>query len=255
MRRFAALVVASVCLLGAPAFGDERITDFASDVRVAQTGALTVTETISVISEGDQIRHGIFRDFPTTYRSTAGRKVHVGFDVLSATRDGHAEPYNVESIDDGERVKIGDKDVEVAPGAHTYTLTYATDRQIGFFSDHDELDWNVTGNFWKFPIDRAEATIKLPIGARILQWTAYTGAAGSRDRNARAQTITGREILFATTTPLGAEQGLTVDIGFSKGVVLPPTPQELREQFIRDNAAAITAAMGVLILLIYFSVA
>ena len=255
MRRFAALVVASVCLLGAPAFGDERITDFASDVRVAQTGALTVTETISVISEGDQIRHGIFRDFPTTYRSTAGRKVHVGFDVLSATRDGHAEPYNVESIDDGERVKIGDKDVEVAPGAHTYTLTYATDRQIGFFSDHDELDWNVTGNFWKFPIDRAEATIKLPIGARILQWTAYTGAAGSRDRNARAQKITDREILFTTTAPLGAEQGLTVDIGFSKGAVLPPTPQELREQFIRDNAAAVAAALGVVILLIYFSVA
>src|ERR1700759_2295795 len=118
MRRFAALVVAGICLLGAPAFADERITDFSSDVSVAQTGALTVTETISVISEGDQIRHGIFRVFPTTYRNTAGRTIHVGFDVLSATRDGHTEPYSVDSVDDGEEVKIGDKDVVIEPGKH-----------------------------------------------------------------------------------------------------------------------------------------
>jgi uncharacterized membrane protein YgcG len=255
MRRFAALVAASLGLLGASAYADERITDFSSEVNVAQTGALTVTETISVISEGDEIRHGIFRVFPTTYHTASGRTIHVGFDVLSATRDGHAEPYSVDSVDDGERVKIGDKDVLIEPGAHTYTLTYATNRQIGFFSDHDELDWNVTGNFWKFPIDRAEATIKLPAGATIMQWAFYTGPAGSRDRNARAERVTDREILFKTTAPLGREEGLTVAVGFSRGAVLPPSPAELREEFIRDNAAAIVAATGVLILLIYFSVA
>jgi uncharacterized membrane protein YgcG len=254
MRRFAALVAASFCFLGTPVRSDERITDFSSEVNVAQTGALTVTETISVISEEDEIRHGIFRVFPTTYHTAMGRTIHVGFDVLSATRDGHTEPFSVESVADGAEVKIGDKDVVIDPGRHTYTLTYATDRQIGFFSDHDELDWNVTGNFWNFPIDRAEATIKLPVGANILQWHAYTGPVGSRDRNARAQKITDREILFTTTAPLGLKEGLTVDIGFSKGAVLPPSPAELREQFIRDNAAAVVAATGVLILLIYYFV-
>ena len=130
---------------------------------VAQTGALTVTETISVISEGEQIRHGIYRDFPTTYHTPSGRTIHVRFDVLAVTRDGHHEPYSVDSVDDGERVKIGDKDILIEPGAHTYTLTYVTDRQIGFFSDYDELYWNVTGNVWMFPIDHAEATIKLAL--------------------------------------------------------------------------------------------
>lgn len=255
MMRRAIPIAALLSLLIAPAFAEERITDFSSDVTVAQTGALTVTETISVISEGDEIRHGIFRVFPTTYHTPSGRTIHVGFDVLSATRDGHPEPYSVDSVDDGERVKIGDKDVLIEQGAHTYTLTYATNRQIGFFSDHDELDWNVTGNFWTFPIDHAEATIRLPFGANIKQWTFYTGAAGSRDSNARADKLFDREIKFATTAPLGRNEGLTVDIGFSKGAVIPPSAAELRDQFIRDNAAAVVAGAGVVILLIYFFIA
>ena len=108
--RLGALAAALLVLSIAPAVADERITDYQSDIAVAQTGALTVTETISVISEGDQIRHGIFRDFPTIYDGKNGRHIHVGFDVLNVTRDGHPEPYSVESIDAGQRVKIGDAD-------------------------------------------------------------------------------------------------------------------------------------------------
>jgi uncharacterized membrane protein YgcG len=255
MKRLAVLVAAVVTLLSSLALADERITDYASDISVAQTGALTVTETISVISEGDQIRHGIFRDFPTIYDAKDGRRVHVGFDVLNATRDGHAEPYSVESIDAGKRVKIGDADILVEPGAHTYTLTYATDRQIGFFSDYDELYWNATGNFWKFPIDHAEATVKLPFGAKIKQFSVYTGAVGSKDANAKSERLYDREIKFETTQPLGAGEGMTFAVGFSKGAVLPPTEAELREQFIRDNAAAVVSMAGVLMLLIYYLVA
>ncbi len=157
MTRRGALVLALLGLLAAPARADERITDYSSDIRVSETGALTVTETISVIAEGDAIRHGIFRVIPTVYTSRLGRKVHVGFDALSATLDGHPEKFSVDSVDDGQRIKIGDPDVLIDPGPHVYTLSYATDRQIGFFSDYDELYWNVTGNFWKFPIDHAEA--------------------------------------------------------------------------------------------------
>jgi hypothetical protein len=149
------------------ASADERITNYDSKIEVARNGALTVTETISVIAEGDRIRHGIYRDFPTTYTDKFGRRVHVGFDVLRVVRDGHEEPYDLSSIDSGQRIKVGSADSYVPNGPHTYAITYATDRQIGFFRDYDELYWNVTGNFWAFPIDRAEATIDLPAGARI----------------------------------------------------------------------------------------
>lgn len=253
MIRAAALVAALLSCSTVLARADERITDFSSAIRVAQTGALTVTETITVNAEGDQIHHGIFRDFPTTYTRN-GRSVRVGFDVLSATLDGHAEPYSVEGIEDGERVKIGDPNTEIEPGQHHFSLTYATDRQIGFFPDYDELYWNVTGNFWKFPIDRAEATIDLPTGAHVTQFSAYTGAAGSTAQNAHVEKISDSEIRFETTARLGVSEGLTVAVGFSKGTVIPPSPAERRAYFFRDNASTIAACLGVLLLLVYFTV-
>jgi Predicted membrane protein (DUF2207) len=253
MNHRAVLVAAFLALLVSPAAAEERITSYDSSIDVARNGALTVTETISVVSEGFHIQHGIYRDFPTTYTDKFGRRVHVGFDVLRVTRDGHDEPYDLSSIDSGQRIKIGNADVNLDLGPHTYTITYATDRQIGFYDNYDELYWNVTGNFWQFPIERADATINLPIGARITQYASYTGSAGSRSNNARCEQLSGRTLHCWTTMALYANEGLTVAVGFAKGAVLPPSPAERRAQFIRDNASAVVAIAGVLILLVYFS--
>jgi hypothetical protein len=252
MKVRAVLVAAFLAFVIAPAAAEERITGYDSKIEVARNGALTVTETISVVSEGFHIQHGIYRDFPTTYTDKFGRRVHVGFDVLHVTRDGHDEPYDLSSIDSGQRIKIGNADVNLDPGPHTYAITYATDRQIGFYDSYDELYWNVTGNFWQFPIERAEATIDLPAGARITQYASYTGSAGSRANNARCEQLSGRTLHCATTTALYANEGLTVAVGFAKGAVLPPSAAEQRAQFIRDNASAVVAIAGVLILLVYF---
>jgi hypothetical protein len=254
MRAFAVLAAAALAFLAAPAHADERINDYKSDITVARTGTLTVTETINVTSEGEQIVHGIYRDFPTTYTDKNGRTVRVRFDVLQVTLDGHDEPYDVESIDAGKRIKIGDKDVTIDPGQHIFAITYETDRQIGFYKDYDELYWNVTGNFWMFPIDHAEAIIHLPPSAQIKQRAYYTGAAGSHDSFARVKSQTGNTIDIDTTVSLNENEGLTVAVGFSKGAVLPPTEAELRADFIRDNAGTIAAVFGVLVLLIYFLV-
>ena len=61
---------------------------------VERNGDLTVTETIGVQAEGNEIRRGIFRDFPTTYhRRRDGSQVIVGFEVRSVTRNGNTEDY------------------------------------------------------------------------------------------------------------------------------------------------------------------
>ena len=237
-----------------PSDTTERITSYDSDISVARNGTLTVTETITVFANDDQIRHGIFRDFPTRYADKNGAKVHVRFDVTSVTRDGHDEPYTTESISNGVRVKIGDKDVIIDSGLHTYTLTYMTARQIGFFDTYDELYWNVTGNGWIFPIHKATATIHLPPGAQITQNSYYTGAQGSTDTNAQATEISPDTIRFATTAPLGSNEGLTVAVGFAKGAVVPPNADDLRRDFIIDNASAIVAVLGVFALTIFYLV-
>jgi hypothetical protein len=178
MRRLLALLVV-VLSLATPALAEERIRSFVSEVTVNADASIDVTETITINSEGRQINHGIFRDFPTTYTDGHGQRVIVGFDVTGVTRDGRPEPYVLESLSNGVRIKIGDKDVWLENAPHRYEIRYRTTRQIGFFEKFDELYWNVTGNGWDFPIDRARVTITLPPGASIAAMFRTTAAASA----------------------------------------------------------------------------
>ena len=102
-------------------------------------------------------------------------------------------------------------------------LRYRTTRQVGRFKDYDELYWNATGNGWMFPIDVAEARIRLPAPVRFGQRAAYTGAQGSTGSNAEVIEEKPGEIAFRTTQPLGPYEGLTVAVAFPKGVVAEAT--------------------------------
>src|ERR1700724_2073659 len=95
-RRIAiALLIAGAAV--SPAQAVERILRFVSDVEVQRNGDLAVTETIRVQAEGNEIRRGILRDFPTTYARPDGSRVVVGFDVQSIRRDGADESWTTEA--------------------------------------------------------------------------------------------------------------------------------------------------------------
>src|SRR5262245_17067129 len=124
----------------------ERILSFDSFITVHDDGSMLVKETIKVRSTGEQMKHGIYRDFPTEYVSRFLRlRDSRPFEIVSVRRDGRGESYHVKDIDNGTRIYFGSADYLLPPGIHTYELTYSTDRQLRFFSDHDELYWNVNG--------------------------------------------------------------------------------------------------------------
>jgi hypothetical protein len=108
----------------------EAIELFRSDITVAPDATMTVRETIRVRSAGISIRHGIFRDFPTQYRDHLGNRFVVGFQVVEVQRDGRPEPYTLETIANGVRVRIGAANVELPLGEYSYSLTYRTNRQL-----------------------------------------------------------------------------------------------------------------------------
>ena len=100
MNAFQRWTLAFVLLLAAvaPASAVERIVEFISDVHVQRNGDLVVVETIRVEAEGNVIRRGIFRDFPTVYRRRDGTMVEVGFQLESVTRNGTAENSAIERL-------------------------------------------------------------------------------------------------------------------------------------------------------------
>src|SRR5262245_7588720 len=106
MKRIALALIAVIAAF-APASAAERIERFVNEVNVQRNGDLLVTETIRVRAEGQQIRRGILRDFPTTYRRRDGSRVEVGFVVESVRRDGADENFTTERMSNGMRVRIG----------------------------------------------------------------------------------------------------------------------------------------------------
>lgn len=245
MRAFL-LVIGLLIELALPALARERIASFTSDVTINLDGSLDVREIITVIAEGNEIRHGIFRDFPTRYYDRRGFWVKAGFDVLSVERDGAEEPYKLESLFNGTRIRIGDADRFVDPSYHTYEINYRTTRQIGFFEEFDELYWNVTGNGWVFPIDKARVIIRLPPHAEIRQSAAYTGPQGARGTDFEIVTGSGDVFRAETTKPLAPYEGFTVAVAWQKGILFPPSDAQKWGWWFSDNMGLIALLLGAL---------
>ena len=252
MTRIAALLALWLCLLvGGAARAEEYFDRYHSDIAVAKNGTLTVTEAIRVYAEGNQIRRGIYRDFPLTFLDAEGREREVGFEILSVERDGRPEPYRTESIRGGIRIYFGSAEVLLDPGFHQYRLTYETTRQIRFFDTHDELFWNVTGTEWAFPIHRASATVTLPEGVRAEELTFFTGPFGAKGKDARAENR-GNRATFETTRELGRQEGLTIGVKMPSGSVSRPTAAEERALFFKDNRNLFLAFGGLILVIGYY---
>ena len=232
--------------------GEERILSFLSEVTIEPDGDLDVTETIRIVALSQEIKHGIQRDFPTSYGTGFGLRTTKGFKVISVQRDGQDEPWERMSLSNGVRIRIGSADAMLPMGDHTYVIRYRTTRQIIYGKESDELYWNATGNGWTFPIDRAEARIALPRPAQFGNRAVYTGPQGSHAKNAAVIEERPGFITFRTTAPLGREEGLTVAAAFPKGVVAAPGSSQKALWWLSDWGGLAAAAAACFGLVVYY---
>jgi hypothetical protein len=245
-------LVFSLFLYAPAAFAAEVIHSFYSTVRVAKDGELTVTEAIRVQAEGREIRHGIYRDFPLTFKDAGGTVREVDFKLLAVERDGRPERYSTTRQHGVIRIYAGSKDMDVARGEHTYVFRYRTGRQIRWFDGRPELNWNVTGNFWNFPILQVNYNLELAEGARPVRWTAFTGRLGARGTDWRATTDMSGALMVRTTRRLAPGEGLTVVAELPSDAVNPPSASQLLWYRLYDNRAWIFAGIGLFVVLGYY---
>lgn len=254
MRRLLLMLVMFLLLIPNTAqAAQEKILSYDTLITVQDDATVIVTETITVQSAGIDIRRGIYRDFPTVYQDSYRNRVKIDFLLLSAERDGKEENYRIERISNGLRIYLGREDVFLNPGVYTYTITYQVKRALGFFAEHDELYWNVTGNDWAFPIERSSATVRLPQGAALanLQTKAYTGFQGDTGQDYTV-TQTDSGAIFTTTRGLAPGEGLTIAVGWPKGFVPEPTSQDKLAWFFQDNRGTLVILMGLFLVLIWY---
>jgi Predicted membrane protein (DUF2207) len=251
MKKF---IATCLCLLSMvlATHANEQVVRFNSDVTINTDASMDVTETITVTAEGNRIRHGIFRDFPTHYTDKHGVQQTVDFAVKAVSRDDRSENYTVESILGGKRLRIGDKDISLHSGTHDYVIRYHTTRQLGFFDNFDELYWNVTGNGWDFVIQDASVMVHLPPQAVIKQSDIYTGVIGSKAKNARVTNSSANTFAAQTTRALSTNEGLTIAVAWQKGVVAAPSQSQQQLWWLQDNAGFFAMGLTLLAVAGYF---
>ncbi len=228
------------------------ITDFHSDIAIQESGVVRVVETIAV-DFADLEKHGIYRDIPYIYTNEDGSETYTDVQVSSVVMDGSGATYDTSSSNGYIRIKIGDADKTIS-GKHTYTITYDATGVLVPFSDFDEFYWDVTGNGWGVPITKSSAIVSLPREG-IIQISCYVGAYGDPGTCTEA-TSTKTKATFNHVNELESGEGLTVAVGYTKGLVPILTvaaPKEiddiLKESRLPIPVAAIMLIGGMYLLL------
>ncbi|CAN5668556.1 DUF2207 domain-containing protein [soil metagenome] len=236
-----------------PLQAQERIISYDSEVVVLADGTLDVVERITVRAEGNQIRRGIYRDFPTRYTDRHGNRVRVGFEMVGVQRNGQPEEWFTERLSNGIRINTGGDNFLPLPGEYTFTLHYRTSRQLGFFADNDELYWNAIGTGWIFPVEKGSVEVRLPaeVAPDVMHVEGYTGYQGAQEQSYTAEIVAPGVARYHLTQPLAPQQGFTIVLTFPKGLVAEPDRGQRARWLLTDNLGILVALAGLAALLLY----
>ncbi|HUQ85323.1 MAG TPA: DUF2207 domain-containing protein [Candidatus Limnocylindrales bacterium] len=190
------------------------IDNFNSNISILETGEVKVTEIINV-DFNTLSKHGIYRDIPYIYEKD-GEKTYTEIDIKSVIQNNKKAKFSTSNTDGYVRVKIGDPDKTIS-GKNTYEIEYSAKGVLRSFDEYDEIYWNVTGNAWPVGITSASATVELPADG-VLKKTCFEGYVGST-AECMILSESSNSVKFKNLETLSESQGLTVVVGYKKGLV------------------------------------
>ena len=219
-RPAAALLLATILAFAASAAAKSwRISNYQDTITVNGDGSALVSETITLVFVGEW--HGIHRTIPIEYPGPDGTNYQLFIDIKSITDENGAK-LKYDSSTSGAARDLKIYIPNAGDATRTVDITYRVRNAARFFDQYDEFYWNVTGNDWPVPIDRATATVHLPDSASgSLRAQAFTGVYGSTERDATAR-VEGSNAEFATNDPLPMRGGMTIDVYIPKGTLKEP---------------------------------
>jgi uncharacterized membrane protein len=210
----------------------EKITSFKGEIKINADSTINVKEIIAY-DFGDQQKHGIFRFIPIKYKARGGN-FNLRVSNVKIT-DENGAPQNFTTAYEGSNIKfqIGDADKYVS-GQKNYVISYVIRRAVNYFTDHDELYWNFTGDQWQVPIESADIKVILPESAKEnLQYKCFEGVFGTTNECAASES--GNILEYNSTGIMDPGHGLTIVAGWPKGFTPEPTLFQKMLDIVRDN--------------------
>jgi hypothetical protein len=211
------------------------VEDFHADVHVRRSGVVEVVETLKVRFEGSY--NGIFRTIPIEYRTRANLNYTLGLEVLSVEDEaGQGLRYETSRERHYRKIKVW------VPGAsdavRTVVIRYRVDNALRFFQEDDqawdELYWNVTGDEWPVPIERASVSVRLPAQVTGVRARGFTGGYGSTEESVDVG-ISDHVVNVRSMRGLGIHEGLTVAIAWDSFITQPAGEYLIRRPTLWDR--------------------
>ena len=245
------LVIISTWLF-VPSVKAEQINSFDSQITINKDGTVNVKETI-VYDFGDQYKHGIYRKIPYIKTNKDGKKYRMDVQGMSVLDEkGNWYKYEVIDSDNQLEFKIGDPNKTIT-GVHTYVISYKVSGALTYFSDHDELYWNITGNEWNVPIANTTASVVWPqeIKKEDIKTICYTGNLGSNVSDCSYLVNDRGQDNIKSNRILLTNEGLTIVVSFPKNIVAVLEPKEFVPFFETWLGKLVMGLMGLVGLIWY----
>jgi uncharacterized membrane protein len=224
----------------------EFIKDFNSEIIINKDSSILVKESILYDFEEAE-KHGIFRTIPIKYEN-ADSRTSISLEVESVKLDDDFENYEIIKNGLNKEIKIGNSNTNIK-GLHLYEIVYRVKGAMNYFKDFDELYWNVTGNSWNVPIHNVNTKIIFPEDFDIseIQKSCYIGFLSSKE--SCNISIVDSSTNFSSGRILDQSEGLTIAVGFSKGLIYEPSKIDIIKSIISNNIILI---LPIIVFLIMF---
>jgi hypothetical protein len=145
----------------------EHIESYDVVMNINQDSSINVIETIAY-SYGNQTKNGFSRFLPLKYQDLDGTNFEIKVSNITVT-DENGNPYPFKTVKQKSEdktkieleIKIGDPNQNVT-GTKKCVISYRMRGAIKYFSDHDQLFWNITGNRWPIYVKKPSVKVNLP---------------------------------------------------------------------------------------------
>jgi len=227
----------------------EQIHSYHVDVLIKNDGSVSISER--VLYDFPEARHGMYRYIPYIKTTDEGKRLKLTFENITVTDEkSNAYMFTTSYVDNDLVLKIGNPNQTIT-GQHVYVISYDVKGALTYFPAHDELYWNTVGTQWKIPSLKATATVTLPqeLIGKDIQTKCFVGSQGTTTTFC---TATQKESIVTLTAarPLEPYEGMTVVVGFPKGIVAEVNPTEIIPFF--DTKEGKLVVVGLLIVAIFW---
>jgi uncharacterized membrane protein YgcG len=216
------------------------------DQNSERASTLRVNESLVAVFPNSDQNHGILRAIPESYNGHT-----LSLKNISVTNEsGKAYQFTTSSQNGNKVLKIGNPN-QYAHGRTIYKINYEVQDVTSYFSDHDELFWDINGDQWNQPF--ATVTANIHIAKKLVnslqdRRLCYAGIHGGTAGNCSITLVSppNETYIAASANSLQPRQTLSVVLAFKPGTFNQKSSAIKKEEHSRKVKLIVSAVLGII---------